>query len=52
MAEAWITRQRIDELLRFLPARHPWAGYRACVRSLVQQPENGIFTMPYPFTLR
>lgn len=49
MAEAPITRQRIDELLRFLPALgNPGPDTEPEWQGLNQKPEDGIFTTPYP----
>ncbi|MBX3397230.1 MAG: hypothetical protein KF873_00700 [Gemmataceae bacterium] len=49
MTEAPITKQRIDELLRFLPAfGTPGPGTEPEWHGLVQDPEDGMFTLPYP----
>ncbi|MBL8865586.1 MAG: hypothetical protein JNK93_08490 [Planctomycetia bacterium] len=49
MAEALITKQRIDELLRFLPAfGTPGPNTEPEWHGLDQEPEDGVFTLPYP----
>ena len=49
MTKAPITRQRIDELLRYLPALgNPGPGTEAEWQGLDQKSEDGVITMPYP----
>ena len=49
MAEAPITRERINELLRFLPALgNPGPGTEPQWHGLDQEPQDGVFIMPHP----
>jgi hypothetical protein len=49
MASARITRKRIDELLRFLPALGtPGPDTEPTWHGLDKKPANGMFVMPYP----
>jgi hypothetical protein len=49
MAKAMITRERIEELLRFLPALgNPGPDAEPTWRGLDQNPSGDAFIMPYP----
>ena len=49
MSDARITRQRIDELLRFLPALgNPGPDTEPQWHGLDLKPKDGVITMPYP----
>jgi hypothetical protein len=49
VTEAPITRERIDELLRFLPTLGtPGPDTEPNWKGLDQEPEGGVFVMPYP----
>jgi hypothetical protein len=49
MAKAMITRERIEELLRFLPALgNPGPDVEPTWRGLDQNPSGDAFIMPYP----
>ena len=49
MTDDPITRERIDELLRFLPALgEPGPGTEPAWHGLDQDPNSAVFTVPYP----